>query len=381
MSFFAHSEAPQLLRRMALSFQLTGGVEAMVSKKPQPATAGAASEPPPMVQLCKGEATLLIENRLQSMLEAMAASDDPLLAVGPASSSLLAVAMELVVRLRQYSDYPAALCRMSKRWFPRREETGDGGAVSNVHAFLGTRPEKLDVGASLQLHELAWGRGSEMEAAKWLLSPPLQELFDRVAEILLANSLDSERRHAEIKQWERSKLTHIATASRNAISMRFLRWRTEQCTLIESYTKNLRKAVRSNLQALAWQEPDASAWRPAGVRSTSATGGPASSATGVSTLAKTCVLDRRSEFERRKATMIVEAQGAVFFSFNSRNPHAHHPALDPGHWIQGLGAKTLDPRPWIQGLGSRAPWAPGDLSNSGHPPPPDGTHRPTNNRK
>ena len=157
-----------------------------------------------------------------------------------------------------------------------------------------------------------------MEAARWLLSPPVQELFDRLCEILLANSLAAERRHAEIKQWERSKLTHIATASRNAIAMRFLRWRAEQCKLIESCTNDLRRAVRSNLQSLAWQEPDASAWRPAGIRLASATGGPASSATGGSTLAvrghsTTCVQDRRSEFESRKARLTAEAQGAVFF--------------------------------------------------------------------
>ena len=137
-------------------------------------------------------------------------------------------------------------------------------AVRNVHVFLGKNPEHLDVGTSLPLYELAWEQGSEFEAARWLLSPHVQALFDRLAEVTLANSLPAERRHAEIKQWERSKLSHLATASRNAIAMRFLRWRSEQSKLVESYAMTLRKALRTNVQAIAWQEPDASAWRPAG---------------------------------------------------------------------------------------------------------------------
>ena len=135
-----------------------------------------------------------------------------------------------------------------------------------MHAFLCTSPWKLDVGAGLPLHALAWERGSESAACIWLLSHPVQDMIDRLAEIMLANSLEAERRHAQVNKLEGSKLTHIATASRNAISMRFLRWRQEQSQLIDSCTNELRKVVRTNLQSLAWQQPNASAWRSVGIR-------------------------------------------------------------------------------------------------------------------
>lgn len=54
-----------------------------------------------------------------------------------------------------------------------------------------------------------------------------QELFDILVTLQFSQSLAAERRHAEVKQWEGSKLSHIATASRNAIATRYLRWRGE----------------------------------------------------------------------------------------------------------------------------------------------------------
>ena len=67
-AFFKHAEADQLLRRTSLSFQLTGGVEALVSTLPK------AGEPPPMVRLCRNEATTLVQDRLRKILVGIAAS-------------------------------------------------------------------------------------------------------------------------------------------------------------------------------------------------------------------------------------------------------------------------------------------------------------------
>ena len=95
-----------------------------------------------------------------------------------------------------------------------------------MHSFLLAPLDQLDAGVSAQLHTLAWSHrpdATEMAAARWLLRPAVQELFDKICEACLATSLPVERRHAEIKKWEASKLTHIATASRNAIQMRYLR--------------------------------------------------------------------------------------------------------------------------------------------------------------
>ena len=152
----------------------------------------AEGKTPPMVRLCKGEAIGLVEDRLRMILSSIAASDDPELEVGGATSNLLATSLELVVRFRQYSDYPAALCLMSRRWFPH-------GVPFNQHSFLAQNPEQLDVGAGLQLHGLAWSRGSEAAAVAWLLSRPVQDLLEKLAACLLANSLPAERRHAQVK--------------------------------------------------------------------------------------------------------------------------------------------------------------------------------------
>ena len=95
-------------------------------------------------------------------------------------------------------------------------------------------------------------------------------MLNKSAEIMLANSLPAERRHAEVQMWEASKLTHIATASRNAITMRFLWWRLEMCQLIAFYDKEVRRSVRANMQSLAWEQPGAAAIRHVGVQVTPA---------------------------------------------------------------------------------------------------------------
>ena len=251
--FYGHGEASQLLRRTNLTFQLTGGVEALVSEVPKP------GQPPPMVRLCQHAATHIVEDRLQRVLGCMADSDDPSLDIGAATNTLLALSMELVIRMRLFTGYPAALCRMSEKWFGK-------DSLANVSVFLATNRLQLDVGAELQIFEVAWGRGSEAAANAWLLSEPVQDMLDKLAEIVFANSLEAERRHAQVKQWESSKLTHVSTASRNAITTRFLRRRQQQVDLIEASGRALQKQVRTNVQALAWAQPMAFAMRPAGVK-------------------------------------------------------------------------------------------------------------------
>ena len=195
--FFRHTEAVQLLKRNCLTFQLTGGLEAILSEVPM------EGRVPPVVRLCKGEAMTLVQVRLQMMFSSIAASGDPDLNAGEATGVLLAVSMELVVRVRRFSEYPIAVIRMSKTWFQDEGCT----AVDNVHAFLQVDVRQLDVGLSLQLRELAFaqGDGTEIAAASWLLSPPVQEMIDTLAKIVLANSLEAERRHAQAKGLEAAK--------------------------------------------------------------------------------------------------------------------------------------------------------------------------------
>jgi len=209
---------------------------------------------------------------------------------------------------------------MSKRWFPGR------AAAQHVHEFLATDPNQLDVGVGLQLYELAWSSGNKTEiaAAAWLQSLPVQELLDKLAEVLLAHSLDVERRHAEVKQWEASKLSHIATVSRNAMTTRYLRWRDEMCDALQLHTRSLRRSVRTNIQALEWQQP--TAVRPVGIRwsasrstsfgseaseppASSAKSGPRASPASSSTASSaTGVIGHRDALVERKASLVANAR-------------------------------------------------------------------------
>ena len=255
--FFRHTEAVQLLKRSCLTFQLTGGLEAILSELP---TEGRI---PPVVRLCKGEATELVNVRIRMLFKSIAASDDPDLDVGEATGVLLAVSMELVVRMRRFSEYPIAVIRMSKTWF--RDEGCT--AVDNVHAFLQVDVRQLDIGLSLQLRELAFaqGDGTEIAAASWLLSPPVQEMIDTIAKTVLANSLDAERRHAQAKELATKKrLRRVGQASRDLIQIRYLRWRDEVVDALRLHETHLQRVLRTNIQALAWAQPEKDQTWPTG---------------------------------------------------------------------------------------------------------------------
>ena len=142
---------------------------------------------------------------------------------------------------------------MRKKWFPREK---------NFHAFLVASEDELDIGCGLQLQRRAWEEGSETAATRWLLSDPAQAMLNRLTQLLMVHSIDAERRHAEVKKWESSKLKHITTAPRNAIIKRHLRWRQEQCDLLTSLQAEINKLTRTHVNALVWQQPHAA--RPAG---------------------------------------------------------------------------------------------------------------------
>ena len=72
----------------------------MLSRNPK------EGEPPPLVRLCKDEAVVMVQNRLRDIVANIAAGCDPDLEIGPAMGVLLAVAMELIIRLRRYKEYP-----------------------------------------------------------------------------------------------------------------------------------------------------------------------------------------------------------------------------------------------------------------------------------
>jgi len=77
------------------------------------------------------------------------------------------------------------------------------------------------------LQQLAWAQGTEALALGWLSSAPIQQLLQKQGEETLSTSLDVERQFGQVKQWEMSKSTNVATASRNMIVVRFANQREQ----------------------------------------------------------------------------------------------------------------------------------------------------------
>jgi len=225
---------PQVIKDRMLS----GGVEALIATKPRP------GEDPVIVSLARGTAHRIVVTRLRRLFGAMHL--DLALELGAAACVLLAAAADLLVRFNVFLVYPFKLATLCRAWFPScwRE---------NALKFLHEREENLDVGVGWQLHRLAWAKGTEVAALNWLLSLPVQEFMCHLCEETLATSLDVERRLGEVKQWEQTKRTDIATASRNMVVVRFAKRREKLAGMHAAAVRKLRKAEKTTVTALAWQ--------------------------------------------------------------------------------------------------------------------------------
>ena len=174
----------------------------------------------------------------------------------------MATAVDLLVRMLHFEDYTILLCHMLRRWFPETCDWAYG-------RFLAAAEAALDVGVGLVLHRMAWRKGGELAASRWLMGKAVQELVDEIIERLFVTSIEVERRHAEVKMWNPArKLAHIATVSRNAIILRFSRWREQQCLALERAAEATRRAKRTTWTALAWKAASETEC-PVGQRSTS----------------------------------------------------------------------------------------------------------------
>ena len=129
-AFFAHAEAPQVLRRASLVLQLSGGVEALTATMPKP------GERPVLVALASGEAATIVVRRVRRLLGAL--HHDPALESGPAIATLLATGADLIARFEVFSLYPFRVCFMCRVWFP-------GTWYRNVEHFLRQPEADLDV--------------------------------------------------------------------------------------------------------------------------------------------------------------------------------------------------------------------------------------------
>ena len=92
-------------------------------------------------------------------------------------------------------------------------------------AFFGEPRERMGVGFSAVLHDLAISQGDACASLHWLESGAVQGFLRAVAVSVLQTSLDAERGFATVKKQDTSKLSHLATAGANVIHRRVLRQR------------------------------------------------------------------------------------------------------------------------------------------------------------
>ena len=217
--FFSHVEAPQELRRASLVLQMTGGVEALTARKPR------SGEEPVMVSLVKGAAQNIGVTRLRRILGAMHL--DQTLEPGAAACVLLLTSDDLIVRFSVFFLCPFKLAHLCRACFP---DTW----YQKVFAFVNEKESNLDVRVGMLLQRLAWAQGtahgdgtrtSELLALEWMASAPVQGFIYQLCEESLASSPPVERRLGEVKQWETSRSTNIATASRNMLVVRYAKQR------------------------------------------------------------------------------------------------------------------------------------------------------------
>ena len=166
--------------------------------------------------------------------------------VGAAAGALLGAAVDLIVRFDIFKTYPFQLCYLCRAWFPQTYTT-------HILRLLQGPPGRLDVGVTLQLYSLAWATGGEMSAIRWFASDPVQEFLQRTCQEALATSLPAERRHAEAKRWETSKVTHIATASRDMMCARHAKHREARALALEAAAREVRRCRKLRKENLAWR--------------------------------------------------------------------------------------------------------------------------------
>lgn len=251
LNFFRHACSPQLLRRVSLSMQLTGVVTSFTGR------VTGDVEVPMLVLLTQGEAQKLVEDKLADVLSSLCNDED--LEVGPAVSSLIATAVDLLVRFRQYQEYPCRLAMSCQRWNP------DGFLVA-IMDFLQEPKEKLDLGYSLPLQRLAKAENrTEMDAIAFMAGPAVQGALESFFCRATISTLEVERRHAQARRWEGTKLTHVAVASRKCFLQRYARERREHSEAFARAEESLRRAKYSHTQNLVWERqgsavPQGSRW-------------------------------------------------------------------------------------------------------------------------
>jgi len=236
LAFLTKGDTPQYLRRTSLALQLPAhalNISGQLSDE----------EEPLLVRLAKGVVGAAVCKDLHRLLHRLHL--DPDLDQGAAVAVLLAEAMDLCLRFRQYSAWPFAAWSLCSKYNP-------SGYLPACSDFLEIPEESLDVGFALQLRHVANQAGaSHAKRLNYLLSPQVQQALASAFQASSASSLPVERAFAETKRSEAPRLCHVATAGRNQILRQYLRQREELLVRAEAASVAMRRSLKTNLASLA----------------------------------------------------------------------------------------------------------------------------------
>ena len=231
-AFWAHHETPQYLRRTSVSLQLTAHVNNLCAKLH-------GVDEPAIVSLARGRVRDVTATAFSAMMGKLHL--DPELDVGACLATLLATAVETLIRFAHYEEYPYKCALLAAVFNPSYRNA--------CLEFLKAPESSLDVGFSLPLQKRALACGNEADALRFLFSGSVQEYLATTFRASAASSLPVERRHVETKKNEAPRLCHVATAGRNQMLHHFLRWR-------EDKTRRLERAERA-VSKLRFMSPTA----------------------------------------------------------------------------------------------------------------------------
>ena len=242
LAFLAKGDTPQYLRRTSLALQLPAHALNISGQLRD-------EEEPLLVRLAKGVVGAAVCKDLHRLLHRLHL--DPDLDQGAAVAVLLAEAMDLCLRFRQYSAWPFAAWSLCSKYNP-------SGYMPACMDFLEIPEESFDVGFALQLRHVADQAGAtHAKRLQYLLSPQVQQALASAFQASSASSLPVERAFAETKRSEAPRLCHVATAGRNQILRQYLRQREELLVRAEAASIAMRRSLKTNLASLAWEvRPD-----------------------------------------------------------------------------------------------------------------------------
>ena len=170
----------------------------------------------------------------------------------------LVTTVHTLVRFAEYKGYPYKLWESSKAWNPV-------GWLDAIRIFLSADDQHLDYAFSLQKKTTALSKGTLNDAIEFMKSQEVQKEIDETIERLLANSLDVERMHQQIKGVDGRKTLGLPRRSRDGILQRYHIHREKHVVATMRAEKQLEKVKFMNTCALATQENPSMLPRPRGM--------------------------------------------------------------------------------------------------------------------